>query len=64
MGNVAGLSQLLNVRQVAETLAVSVRQVWKLVSLGELPVIRVGRCTRFDQRDVQAWIEQQKGVRR
>jgi excisionase family DNA binding protein len=59
-----GLARLLSVRDVAETLAVSVRQVWKLVSLGELPVVRIGRCARFDPRDVQAWIERRKEARR
>lgn len=63
-GCTIGLAHLLTVRDVAETLAVSVRQVWKLVALGELPVVRVGRCARFDPRDVQAWIERRKEARR
>lgn len=63
-GCTIGLARLLTVRDVADTLAVSVRQVWKLVSLGELPVVRIGRCARFDPRDVQAWIERQKEARR
>lgn len=63
-GCTIGHVQLLTVRNVAEMLAVSVRHVWKLVSVGELPVVRIGRCARFDPRDAQAWIERQKEARR
>ena len=50
------VSQLLVVPQVAERLAISERQVWYLVSAGELPVVRIGRSVRIPVAAIDEWI--------
>jgi excisionase family DNA binding protein len=50
--------KLLRVRDVAERLAVSTRQVWKLASSGRLPApVRLGRSVRWRASDIDRFIE-------
>ena len=55
------LEPLLNYKQVGGLLGVTDRTVWKLVDLGQLPAVRVGRLVRIDPRDLRRFIEQAKG---
>jgi excisionase family DNA binding protein len=55
------LPELLTTKQVAERLHMSQAWVRLKVGTGELPVVRLGRRTLFDTRDVQALIERSKG---
>ena len=49
---------LLNVRGVAQILAVSIRQVWRLHSQGLLPKpLRIGGSVRWRQEDLAAWLD-------
>jgi len=49
---------LLSVNDVADRLAVSARQVWKLAASGRLPQpVRVGRCVRWRADLIDGWIE-------
>ena len=49
--------RLLGVRQVADQLNVSTRQVWKLASSGRLPKpVRLGRSVRWRESDVAEFI--------
>ena len=52
--------RLLTRVQVAEMLAISVRQVWTLTNCGAIPSLRIGRSVRYDLRDVEAFIESRK----
>ena len=46
--------QLMRADQVARTLGISVRQVWKLTSRGILPTpVRIGSSTRWRASDVR-----------
>jgi excisionase family DNA binding protein len=68
-GNVAGPADmptavaplapmLLSVTEVAHLMGVSRNMIWKLRSVGGIPMpICVGRLTRWRLRDIQAWIE-------
>lgn len=50
--------KLVNVHEVAERLAVSVRQVWKLASAGRMPSpVRLARSVRWRESDVSRFIE-------
>ena len=50
-------SALLTVKEVARHLGVSVRTVWRLVSIGKLTQpVSIGRCRRWHQREVDAFI--------
>ncbi|MGD9693591.1 MAG: helix-turn-helix transcriptional regulator [Phycisphaerales bacterium] len=49
-----GEVRFLTVRDVANLLQVSVRQVYRLVQRRLLPQpVKVGRCTRFDARAIE-----------
>jgi excisionase family DNA binding protein len=50
-------NSLLTSRQVAGILSVSRPTVYRLVAVGELPVVKIGAATRFRPRDVDALVE-------
>lgn len=52
--------RLLTYRQAAETLAVTERTVWSLVSKGNLQAVRFGRSVRIDPDDLRSFIERCK----
>jgi len=55
---------LLRATEVARLLRISVRQVWKLTSSGQLPSpIEIGRSTRWRDSDVQRVIRGEEGSR-
>ncbi len=49
-------SGLLRVNEAAQQLSVSVRSVWRLIALGELEQVRVGRCVRVSKASLAAFI--------
>lgn len=50
--------ELLNVKDVAATLRVSCRQVWKLTSSGRLPApVRLSRSVRWRAADIARFVE-------
>ena len=51
---------LLSAKQAAGKLAISTRKLWSMTASGELPTVRIGRCVRFDPRDLQMLIESKK----
>jgi excisionase family DNA binding protein len=56
-----GTSMLLNVRQVAHRLGVSVRTVWRLTSTGQLAQpLAIGRCRRWRIADVDGFVQSLK----
>lgn len=52
--------RLLTSLETAAMLALSPRKLWELTNRGIIPHLRIGRCVRYDQRDLELWIEQQK----
>ena len=48
--------QLITIPQAADRCAISTRMVRKLIAKTELPVVRVGRCVRLREDDVEALI--------
>ena len=51
---------LLTPQQAAEALAISPRKLWGMTASGEIPHVRLGRCVRYDPRDLEAEIERRK----
>lgn len=51
---------LLNIAQVAERLAVTVRHVRRLVSENRIPYIRWGYHLRFDLAEIEDWIDRSR----
>lgn len=58
------MSKHLNVKEAAADLGVSVDQVKKLITSGELPAVDVGIATRsfwrIAQADLDAWLEKRR----
>lgn len=51
---------MLNKKQVAEVLGVSVSMVNKLMVQG-MPYIKIGRSVRFEKEAVLEWVKNRKG---
>lgn len=51
---------LLTPTQAAELLSISPRKLWSESAAGRLPVVRIGRSTRYDLRDLIAYIDARK----
>jgi excisionase family DNA binding protein len=49
-------ARLLTVSEVAQTLRVSNMTVYRLVSAGQLPALRVGRSVRLRAEDVESYL--------
>ena len=50
--------QLLSVKEVAITLSVSQRHLWRMKSAGKLPKpVKVGECVRWLSSDIEAWLQ-------
>jgi excisionase family DNA binding protein len=52
-------------REAAAALGISERSLWKLAKEGRIPVVRVGRSVRYDERDLVDFVDasKQNGVR-
>jgi excisionase family DNA binding protein len=48
--------QLITIPEAATRCAISVRMIRKLIAKAELPVVRVGRCVRLREDDVDALV--------
>lgn len=58
----ADVSAILTREEVATILRVNPATVSRLHQRGELAAFRIGRGLRFDRRDVDAFIDRQRGV--
>lgn len=56
--------RLLKTREAAEALTISPRTLWSLTVSGEIPSVRHGRCLRYLERDLVAWIQKHRVARR
>jgi len=52
--------KIINLEQVAKLLGVSERTVIRLVEKKELIGFKVGRSWKFDETDIEAYIQRQK----
>ena len=50
------MSKLLKPKEIAEKLNVSLPQVYAMIRNGDLPVVRIGRCVRVREIDVENFI--------
>lgn len=46
------MSQLLNTKQVAELLNISMPSLYKMLANGKIPTIKIGGSYRFDREEV------------
>ncbi len=54
------MTEILNVKQVREILDLSERTIFRLISKGKLKGFKAGREWRFEQKDIDAFIEHQR----
>lgn len=54
------MTALLRARDVAERLSISASAVYRLAETGELPCVRIGGAVRFEQADVDRYIERNR----
>ena len=59
----ATFPQLLDMETVARWLGTSIRHVRRLVTERKIPYLKIGHFIRFDERDVESWIDRQKVIR-
>jgi len=52
--------RLVKVKAAADYLAISERKLWDLSRNGIIPVVRLGRATRYDLIDLDNFIEKMK----
>jgi excisionase family DNA binding protein len=51
----------LTTEEVLEYLQVNLRTVYRLIKTKSIPAVRVGRQWRFKKRDIDAWLQGQRG---
>ena len=55
--------QLIDAKQLAGLLCLSVRRIWRLYAAGELPpAIRIGRTVRWKLSDIRQWIDEKNDM--
>ena len=50
----------LRPRDAANALGISPRKLWSMTASGEIPCVRLGRCVRYDVKDLQEAINRMK----
>ena len=53
-------SNLIDINALAARLGISVNTVYSWVCQRKIPYVKIGRLVKFDQRDINAWVEQRK----
>jgi len=54
--------RLLNAAEVADILRIHERHVWRMISRGDIPRVKIGRRTLIDAADVETFIRERKGA--
>jgi len=51
---------LLSTEQTSKILGVTIRTLFTITQRGDLPCIKVGRSVRYDTRDLESYLKQNK----
>ena len=54
--------QLIDMATVARRLGTSIRHVRRLVTERKIPYLKIGHFIRFDERDIEEWIDRQRVI--
>jgi excisionase family DNA binding protein len=60
MSSEGAYSAFLTTEEVLGCLKVNPRTIYRLIKIGELPAVRVGRQWRFRRSDLDEWIDRQR----
>jgi excisionase family DNA binding protein len=52
----------LSLNDVQRILSIGRTKAYELVSTGELPAVRIGRCIRVNSRELDGWLRTQRYV--
>ena len=55
-------SEWLSLRDVQRLLGIGRTKAYELVTTGELPAVRIGRCIRVNRRELDEWLRAQRYV--
>ena len=50
------MSNLLNIKQVAELLNMSERTIYEYVADQKIPYVKIGKAVRFDPDKIENWV--------
>jgi len=53
-------SEWLSLKDVQQRLGIGRTKSYELVTTGELPAVRIGRCIRINHRDLDEWLHRQR----
>jgi excisionase family DNA binding protein len=56
------MEKLMTYKEVAEQLDISIRFVAKLVALGDIPCVKIGKAVRFNPAIIKQWIDKKSNV--
>jgi excisionase family DNA binding protein len=62
LGNTSGVPRLLSKKAAAEYLAMSEGSLSEKCANGQIAAIRGDRMIRFDRKDLDAWIEENRTI--
>lgn len=54
--------RLMNINEVAEYLDLSIHTIYSWSYRNKIPRVKIGRLVKFDKKDIDWWLEQQKEV--
>ena len=54
--------EALRVAEVAKILDLSVKQIYRLASKGQIPVLKISSSIRFDPHDIALWLRNQSST--
>ncbi len=58
------MERLLNVGEVAQVLGVSVHTIYTWAAKGRLPLVKVGKRTMFEPREIARWVSERSRLER
>jgi excisionase family DNA binding protein len=55
-------SEWLSLKDVRQLVGIGRTKAYELVTTGELPAVRIGRCIRVNRRELDEWLRAQRYV--
>ena len=52
-------SNVMNARELADLLGLTLGTIYKKVRRGEIPVVRIGRSVRFPRDEIERWLREE-----
>ena len=53
-------SEWLSLKDVQQLVGIGRTKAYELVTTGELPAVRIGRCIRINRRELDEWLHRQR----